>query len=118
MLLIRKRGRRQSFWWLFLLIFFATWAGGIWLRPFGPSIGGVRWIQFVLAGLIFVGLIALFIPGRPPHGRHETLEKLAQMRQGKVLEEATFFTLGIIFWLILAIFVIAIVIRYLPVFNA
>jgi uncharacterized membrane protein YhaH (DUF805 family) len=116
-LAISKRSRRQGFWWLFLLIFVATWAGGIWLRPFGPSIGGVRWIQFLVSGLIFVGMIALFVPGRPPNGRRETLEKLAQIRQGKVMEEATYFTLGIIFWLLLIILVIAIAVRYLPDFN-
>jgi hypothetical protein len=113
-LLTRSRRKRQGFWWLFLLIWIATWAGGIWLRPFGPSIGGVRWLQFLIAGLIFVGLIALFLPTRPPYGRIETLEKLTEMRQGKALEQATYVTLGVLFWVILAILIIAIIVRYLP----
>ena len=113
-LLIRNRRRRQGFWWLFLLIWMATWAGGVWLRPFGPTIGGFRWFQFLTAGLVFVGLIALFIPKRPPHGRIETLEKLVEMRQGKALEQATYVTLGALFWIILAVLIIAIIVRYLP----
>jgi hypothetical protein len=113
-LLTQSRRKRQGFRWLFLLIWIATWAGGVWLRPFGPSIGGVHWLQFLIAGLIFVGLIALFLPNRPPYGRIETLEKLAEMRRGKELEQATYVTLGVLFWVILAILIIAIIVRYLP----
>jgi len=111
--LTRKRGKRQGFWWLFLLIWVATWAGGVWLRPIRPTVGGSDWYQFLIAGLIFVGLIALFIPSRPPHGRIETLEKLVEMRRGRVIEQATYITLGVLFWLILIIFIAAILIRYL-----
>ncbi|MEJ2157493.1 MAG: hypothetical protein P8X96_19355 [Desulfobacteraceae bacterium] len=111
----RKRGRRRGFLWLFLLIFFATWAGGVWLQPVGPTIGGVRWIQFLVSGLIILALIALFTPSRPPHGRRETLEKLAQLRNIKVVEQATYVVLGIMFWVVLSGLIIAIVIRYLPV---
>ena len=113
----RNRGRRQGFWWLFLLVFVATWAGGIWLRPVWPSIAGVRWVQFLISGLIVVGLMWLFIPGRPPHGRRETLDKLVQFRQGKLLEQATYVTLGTLFWMILVIFMVAIAIRYLPLIK-
>ncbi len=111
----RKRGRRRGFLWLFLLIFLATWAGGVWLQPVGPSIGGVRWIQFLFSGLIIVALIALCTPSRPPHGRRETLDKLAQLRNIKVIEQATYVVLGIMFWVVLAGLIIAIAIRYLPV---
>jgi hypothetical protein len=113
----RNQGRRRGFLWLFLLIFVATWAGGIWLQPIGPTIGGIRWLQFLVSGLVIVGLMALFTPNRPPRSRRETLDKLAQLRNIKVLEQATYFALGILFWVILAGFIVAIVIRYLPVLT-
>jgi uncharacterized membrane protein len=59
-----------------------------------------------------VGLIGLFIPQRPPHGRHETLEKLEQVKQSEELQQVTTMTLGVLFWLVLSIFVVAIVFRY------
>jgi hypothetical protein len=27
----------------FFVIFLATWGGGLWLRPYGPSVYGVYW---------------------------------------------------------------------------
>jgi hypothetical protein len=34
-------GRQTSLLWIFLIAFLSTWAGGIWVRPFGPSFQGV-----------------------------------------------------------------------------
>ena len=113
LLLIRGSGTRYGKMWLFLIVFVATWAGGVWIRPFGPPIGGVYWLTFVLAGIIGVGLIGLFTPQRPPHGRHETLEKLEQVKQSEELQQVTTMTLGVLFWLVLCIFVLAIVFRYI-----
>jgi small neutral amino acid transporter SnatA (MarC family) len=112
-LVTRQKWQRKGFLWLFLLVFFASWAGGIWLQPIGPSIGGVQWVQFLVAGLIIIGLIGLFTPDRPPRNRRETLEKLTQLRNIKIFEQATYFTLGILFWIILVSFVAVIVLHYL-----
>lgn len=112
LLLVRRSGTRYDKVWLFLIVFGATWAGGVWIRPFGPPLAGVYWLTFVLAGIIAVGLIGLFIPRRPPHGRQETLEKLEQVKQSKELQQVTTMTLGVLFWLVLSIFVLAIVFRY------
>ena len=112
LLLIRRSGTRYGKMWLFLIVFGATWAGGVWIRPLGPPVGGVYWLTFALAGIIAVGLIGLFTPHRPPHGRHETLEKLEQVKQSEELQQMTTMTLGMLFWLVLSIFVVAIVFRY------
>jgi hypothetical protein len=37
-LAIRSSVRRTGFGWFFLIVLLATWAGGVWLRPFGPSL--------------------------------------------------------------------------------
>ena len=59
-----------------------------------------------------MGLIGLFTPHRPPHGRYETLEKLEQVKQSKELQQVTTMTLGVLFWVVLSIFVLAIIFRY------
>ncbi|HEX3593695.1 MAG TPA: hypothetical protein VHU80_01300 [Polyangiaceae bacterium] len=41
---------------LLLILFLATWAGGIWLAPVGPRLWGVAWGSFVVVG-IFVALL-------------------------------------------------------------
>jgi hypothetical protein len=49
----------------------------------------------------------------PPRDRRETLEKLTQLRNIKIFEQATYFTLGVLFWIILVSFVAVFVLRYL-----
>lgn len=60
---------RGSLWpgaiWFFLLLFFGTWALGIWLRPVGPTLWGVRLAPYVIAaGAISVLLAAAATAGR------------------------------------------------------
>src|SRR5689334_22780496 len=43
---------------LLLILFLATWAGGIWLVPFGPRLWGVAWGTFVVVGLVVALLMA------------------------------------------------------------
>ncbi len=109
----RRRGRRKGLFWLFLIIFTVTWAGGVWIKPFGPTLMGVPWLSFLLVGLIFLLILALFFPQRPPTGRHETLDMLEQMEQEENFEQVAYITLSFIFWILLSILIIAIITRYL-----
>ena len=43
---------------ILLILFLATWAGGIWLVPFGPRLWGVAWASFVVVGLVVALLMA------------------------------------------------------------
>jgi hypothetical protein len=52
----RKRNPWGTFWLFFLIIFFASWAGGLWIKPVGPSFLGIAWIP-TLAIAFFVALI-------------------------------------------------------------
>jgi len=108
----RSRVRCTGFGWLFLFVLLATWAGGVWLRPFGPALGDIRWLQFLIVGLLAVLLLALFAPFKPPRGCHDTLDQLQAIARQKELQKVTFFTLGIVFWVVLVILIVAIVIRY------
>jgi Ca2+/Na+ antiporter len=108
-----KRGKRKGLVWLFLLIFFATWAGGLWMRPFGPTFWGIHWLSFLLVGLV-VALILAASQARPkPRGRNETIEVLEKMRQKREAEQVAWITLTIFFWVLLFSLLSAIVFRYL-----
>jgi Ca2+/Na+ antiporter len=109
----RSSVRRTGFGWLFLFVLLATWAGGIWLRPFGPAWGEIRWLQFLIVGLLVVLLIALFAPFKPPRGRHDTLDQLQAIARQKELQQVAYVTLGIVFWVVLVILIGAIAIRYI-----
>jgi Ca2+/Na+ antiporter len=108
-----KRGKRKGLVWLFLIIFFATWAGGLWMRPFGPTLWGIHWLTFLLVGVV-VALILAVSQARPkPRGRDETIEMLENMRQRREAEQVAWITLTIFFWVLLLALLSAIVFRYL-----
>jgi len=109
----RRHGRRKGFFWLFLIVFTATWAGGIWIIPFGPTLMGVPWLVFFLVGLIFMLILALLLHQKPPQNRQETLEMLEEIEQEENLDQVAYFTLSLFFWVLLCILIVAIIIRYL-----
>lgn len=111
-LVTRRRARKTGFVWFFLFVLMATWAGGVWLRPFGPAVSDVRWLQFLVVGLLVVLTFALFAPLKPPRGRQDTLDQLEEIASQKELTKVTYITLGIVFWVILVILIIAIIARY------
>jgi len=98
--------------WLFLLIFLAIWAGGVWIRPFGPTLWGLHWLVFVLAGLMISLLLIIILPRKTPAGRHETLNMLERVELEKELETLTYITLGIFFWILIIGLVIAIILHH------
>jgi len=111
-LVTRSKARRTGFVWFFLFVLMATWAGGVWIRPFGPALSDVRWLQFLVVGLLVVLMFALFAPFKPPRGRHDTLDQLEEIGRQKEFAKVTYITLGIVFWVILIILIMAIITRY------
>ena len=109
----RRRDKGGDLLWLFIIIFLATWAGGIWLKPIGPTIWGIHWLAFLLAGIFVLLLLAIFIQRRPPSGRRETLDMLERIAKEREVESVTYVTLSAFFWILLAALIIAIIIRYL-----
>ena len=111
-LVTRKRVRRTGFVWFFLFVLMATWAGGVWIQPFGPAFGDIRWLQFLVAGLMVVLMFALFAPLKPPRGRQDTIDQLEEIARQQELTQVTYITLGILFWIIFVILIIAVIARY------
>jgi Ca2+/Na+ antiporter len=112
-LITRSDVRRTGFGWFLLFVLFATWAVGVWLRPFGPVWGDIRWLQFLIAGLLVLLLFALSAPFKAPRGRQDTIDQLQEIARQKEVQKATYVTLGIVFWVILVILIAVIVIRYI-----
>jgi Ca2+/Na+ antiporter len=111
-LVTRSKSRRTGVVWFFLFVLMATWAGGVWIRPFGPTLSDVRWLQFLVVGLLVVLMFALFAPLKPPRGRRETLDQLEEIAHQRELTKVTYITVGIVFWVIFVILIIAVIARY------
>lgn len=112
----RRSGPVNGPAWLFLLILLATWAGGIWLKPFGPVVLGVHWFTFIIAGVIVVLLLSVsrgFRTRPGPRGRHETLDMLERIEEDKARKRAAYLSLGVMFWFLLVVLVTVILLRYL-----
>jgi hypothetical protein len=112
-LYIRRRGPRKGFFWFFLLIFLATWAVGVWIRPFGPSLQGIYWMPFLIIGMLIVLFVAVIIPLPPPKGRHETLDMLDQIETDREVEQFAYISLNVSFWILLFVLIVLILVRYL-----
>ena len=109
----QRAGRKTGLIWIVLLMFFATWAGGVWLKPFGPTLYGVHWLSFLTIGIIVALVLAVLTPQPGPRGRHETLDMLERIEQEKELEKVAYITLSVFFWILLAVLVLVLVIRYM-----
>lgn len=108
-----KRGSRKGLFWLFVILFLATWAGGVWMRPFGPVLWGIHWLSFLLIGGV-VALILAAAQSKPsPQGRQETIDLLERMEQKREVGEIVWITLSLFFWILVLTLLGAIASRYL-----
>jgi MFS family permease len=110
---LKRRGKRKGFFWFFLIIFMITWAGGVWLTPFGPALLGIHWLPFILVGLVGAIVISFVAQRRYPRGRHETIDLLESIEEGRELEQMTFLSLNILFWIVLFMLLAAVLLRYI-----
>jgi hypothetical protein len=109
---LRRRIPRRGFFWFFLILFLATWAGGMWIGPFGPSFRGIFWLPFVLVAVLVGFFLAAIAPQRPPSSRIETLEMLEEIEKKRRLEKLTYISFGVFFWVALFALITVIIVRY------
>lgn len=109
---LRRRIPRKGFFWFFLILLLATWAGGMWIGPFGPTFRGIFWLPFVLVAVLVGLLLAAIAPQRPPSSRIETLEMLEEIEQKRKLEKLTYISFGVFFWVALFALITVIIVRY------
>lgn len=104
---------------LFVLLFLFVWAGGVWLAPIGPALGGVYVLGFVLVGLILTLLFAALAPPPrtlpPPDVQLESPEVVEARAQAESTEVAAVgFGLGVLFWVLVALLFFAALFSYYP----
>lgn len=105
-----RHPRKPELWptalFLFLVLFLAAWAGGVWVRPSGPRLLGVAFIPFFLAGgVVALLLLAAATPTRRPRNAEEEQERAEEAAAVGV-------AFGIFFWALLLSLVAVIAIRY------
>lgn len=91
----------RELWIFFLLIFLATWAGQLWILPFGPITRGISWLSLVFVAVFFAVFILALMPMVP-----------ADTKPEKSSEEGAFMALGAFLWIILIILLISIALGY------
>jgi len=81
----------------FLILFLAGIAGGYWIVPFGPVMGGVAWLPLLF--IIFV--VAILFSASPPHQR-------TIATSGEKTKVGAFTAVGIFTWILFVVLLIAI----------
>lgn len=100
---------RVGFFFFFLMLFLLILAGGLWIRPFGPTFYGVFWLPLVIVGL-FAGLFLYHsTPDRLPRNRREKVQRMQKQEERRQLEQLTYVTLDIFFWIIIILLIISII---------
>ena len=99
------RGPWGSFWAFFAIIFLAVWAADIWITPFGPYYNEVYWLPPLIVGVLIAILLAAATPTRRSRRTTDTHPPATEYETDAVAA-----TLGILFWILLALFIISIVI--------
>lgn len=82
---------------VFLLFFLIAWAGGLWIRPFGPTVLGFYWLPgLLLVTLLLLLLISLATDTTPPRKkcRAEITAERAAITAAGVLPEPGPFQVG------------------------
>ncbi len=110
--LLRRSGYRMAFFGLFLLVLLAIWAGGIWIKPVGPDIGGVYILPFIIAGILVVVVMLAFTRQKGPYGRKETIEFLEKVKDQEDIQKITNISLNLFFYFLLVLLIVAIVVNY------
>jgi hypothetical protein len=118
-LILRAMQAEKRVGWLFLAfmwfaLFLPIWAGGLWLRPFGPMVGGVPILGYALVGLAVSLLLGALLPSPQPEPEPDPDQP--RLRREEVLEAQRQEDWGQIGWFLGIFFVFmiaAIVARFL-----
>jgi uncharacterized membrane protein len=106
-LIVRAKGPWTSLLAVFVLIFLASWAGGVWLLPFGSPLWGTYWLPFLVVGLIFSLLLGALVSSSP-----STVEVVEPQKEEARRKRAVL-ALGIFFWILVGVLIVAIIVHYL-----
>jgi hypothetical protein len=92
----------RGLWIFFLIVFMATWAGHLWITPFGPATWGISWIPVIIISIFFWILILALIPPWPP----------AQGADNKAVSEEPLIKIGIFLWVVMILLAVSIAVGH------
>ncbi|MFW6236094.1 MAG: hypothetical protein ACOC24_04850 [Desulfovibrionales bacterium] len=92
-----------------VIILLMSWAGGLWIRPVGPAVGGLYWVPFVLTGLLVALMIGAFHYAKSVRSSPMSRER----KEHKVETAEKVVEVGAFFWVLLIILAIVIIVGYL-----
>ena len=87
------KGPWGSLLWFFMVVILFSWAGGVWLRPYGPIYMGVGWLPIILVGVFIAILLTAVSPRNPPR-------RFASQKQLKAAEERKT-SVDVFFWVLI-----------------
>jgi hypothetical protein len=100
----RGQGLGLGLLFFFIVLFFVTWAGGLWLAPIGPLWWGVPWLSFLVVGLVVALLMAGFVPDNRPRRRiHRVGSENAPTKINTII------AIDMFFWILIVGLLIAII---------
>ncbi|MCW3075469.1 MAG: hypothetical protein JWO32_78 [Bacteroidetes bacterium] len=100
---LKHKGPWGAVWLVFVTIFLASWAGYLWINPFGPMVMGVSVMPIFVVGLIFAFILAAVTVPTPVKKKELVTEEEVS---------PTTVAIGIFFWIVLLILIIAIATGY------
>lgn len=100
-------GLWHSIFFLFVIIFLATWAIGGWVAPVGPSVSGISWLSFLIIGLIVALILAAAVP--PRRRRPRNIEETKRQVEESIEAQAM---LGAFFWILFIALIIVLIWRH------
>ncbi len=104
------RGLSSGIVALFVFVFLAVWAGGIWLAPVPGRMGYLYFFPFIAIGILVILLVAALKPRhwgyRPPQNRAEAIQNARE-------EQEMGSAFNLFFWVLIIGLIIAVIIRYL-----
>jgi hypothetical protein len=103
-LALRRTGAWPAACFIFILFLF-SWAGGIWLAPFGPVLSGVYWFPFLVVAIFVAVMLAAAVPPERPRPAVSTSPEREAVETGTAL--------GVFFWFLVGLLIIAIAVYYI-----
>jgi hypothetical protein len=91
---------------LFFILFLGTWAGGLWIMPFGSPWLGVYWMPFLVAG-VFIALVVAATDQSSWRSKERE-----DTRSDRVERAALATAFGLLFWILIMALLLAIYAGY------
>lgn len=90
----------------FLILFLASWAGGLWVTPFGPPLWGAYWVPILLVGFF----VALLLAAATEPTRRYDMRRAKEPPESEAAAAVTAF--GVMFWVLMLALAGAVIAAY------